>query len=1261
MADCSFARCQQERRLIKRELMKWSKDMLHIVGLERVAEEFMGRRKWKHYQEQLTRNQLNIAEQQPISIITSEETEDNSEYKESHCKPLSQRLEQSNGRPISNCNSNSNTNNGLLQFEGDFDKNHNTSHEERDSSATSRSSVSPTPPPEPNDWTPSDKCNFCVNGRLLTVNAKGELVAETTASSSSNYNNNNNSTAVHQHDSDSNSSASLHNSSTNSKCRARNNNNNNNIATTSSPTSSIELYKLLTQQTAKMTSMESMAAKLAQFTMMADINLMNTLASQQHANSVTPTTSEVAAAAAAVPSPTLKDAIHSPHNADAPLDLSSKPSPNSSISGDIKTARALSECGTPLGAAGRQAYSNEDLNSALQDVLANKLGTRKAPSQYHVQRTTLRNKLCKMSLDGKRATPDLQQQQQQQQQHQQLLQHELELDEQEESGDEAGDGDSNASGYQELAQRMAVNEHLRKLGDMSEHNGSDLGDEHESVMSPKQTHSQGAGTPTGHMPGAAAGGNVGAGAAGGLPVTIDTSVLLHTLMLAAGIGVMPKLDETQTLGDLFKTLLMASSGGMLGQESNGSATLLQQQQQQHQQQQQQQQLNAVAAFRRHLPKSETPETSSSLDANEACEDPILKIPSFKVSGATSVSPTNSNNINPNTNNNNNNNNSSSNSSNNNNSNSNRNGDHSPHSASPMLAAAVAVAAASNSYRNSNSSSSSNNLLSPTATSIQKMMANTIQRKINEQSNQDSLLGLDKRNNGNTSGSECSSSGGGGGGGGGGSGNTSRKPSISVAKIIGGTDTSRFGASPNLLAQQHHSHLSAHHHAHAHTHPHAHHQQQQQQQLSAQDAAALAAGKGTRPKRGKYRNYDRDSLVEAVKAVQRGEMSVHRAGSYYGVPHSTLEYKVKERHLMRPRKREPKPQPDLVGLTGAANKVNANLVGLNHLDKLKAGSNSSSNSNSNNNSSNVGSKLSNALKNNSSAASAAAAGTPNGLKLPIFDGGPQLPFQPAMFWAQPNTGGNYGLDLNRNNEFLNNHLAEVIRGSPLGVAANLNHGHVPSVHMKSALEYAENMYDGIIRKTLKQNDSDALINSGNNSNSGHGTGNGNALLDQLLVKKTPLPFTNNRNNDYINATCSSSESSVKRPGSPLGAYADIKRERLSPMRSTASASSDEEQDAHVTTNNNNNSELAHNKNNNGNGNGRSRMTSRDSETDASSLKSEQSLSSAAQLHKMMDLNGSSSVKYEREPTTATAAQLSPNNSILHDKLAQIKPEQGEEQL
>lgn len=86
------------------------------------------------------------------------------------------------------------------------------------------------------------------------------------------------------------------------------------------------------------------------------------------------------------------------------------------------------------------------------------------------------------------------------------------------------------------------------------------------------------------------------------------------------------------------------------------------------------------------------------------------------------------------------------------------------------------------------------------------------------------------------------------------------------------------------------------------------QPQPQPQQQNKNQQQQQGGKGTRPKRGKYRNYDRDSLVEAVRAVQRGEMSVHRAGSYYGVPHSTLEYKVKERHLMRPRKRDPKPNP-----------------------------------------------------------------------------------------------------------------------------------------------------------------------------------------------------------------------------------------------------------------------------------------------------------------------------------------------------------------
>ncbi|GFS23766.1 mushroom body large-type Kenyon cell-specific protein 1 [Elysia marginata] len=73
-------------------------------------------------------------------------------------------------------------------------------------------------------------------------------------------------------------------------------------------------------------------------------------------------------------------------------------------------------------------------------------------------------------------------------------------------------------------------------------------------------------------------------------------------------------------------------------------------------------------------------------------------------------------------------------------------------------------------------------------------------------------------------------------------------------------------------------------------------------LSSSDGSANnSSGKKTRPKRGQYRKYNSQLLMDAVKAVQRGEMSVHRAGSFYGVPHSTLEYKVKERHLLRQRK------------------------------------------------------------------------------------------------------------------------------------------------------------------------------------------------------------------------------------------------------------------------------------------------------------------------------------------------------------------------
>ena len=70
-------------------------------------------------------------------------------------------------------------------------------------------------------------------------------------------------------------------------------------------------------------------------------------------------------------------------------------------------------------------------------------------------------------------------------------------------------------------------------------------------------------------------------------------------------------------------------------------------------------------------------------------------------------------------------------------------------------------------------------------------------------------------------------------------------------------------------------------------------------------------KQTRPKRGQYRKYNSQLLMEAVQSVQRGEMSVHRAGSFYGVPHSTLEYKVKERHLLRQKKAQMKTNDEVM--------------------------------------------------------------------------------------------------------------------------------------------------------------------------------------------------------------------------------------------------------------------------------------------------------------------------------------------------------------
>ncbi|XP_023654967.1 ligand-dependent nuclear receptor corepressor-like protein isoform X3 [Paramormyrops kingsleyae] len=78
--------------------------------------------------------------------------------------------------------------------------------------------------------------------------------------------------------------------------------------------------------------------------------------------------------------------------------------------------------------------------------------------------------------------------------------------------------------------------------------------------------------------------------------------------------------------------------------------------------------------------------------------------------------------------------------------------------------------------------------------------------------------------------------------------------------------------------------------------------------SVEDAEDLdRRDKQPRKKRGRYRQYDHDILEEAITMVMSGKMSVSKAQGIYRVPHSTLEYKVKERSgtLKTPPKKKPR--------------------------------------------------------------------------------------------------------------------------------------------------------------------------------------------------------------------------------------------------------------------------------------------------------------------------------------------------------------------
>lgn len=343
---------------------------------------------------------------------------------------------------------------------------------------------------------------------------------------------------------------------------------------------------------------------------------------------------------------------------------------------------------------------------------------------------------------------------------------------------------------------------------------------------------------------------------------------------------------------------------------------------------------------------------------------------------------------------------------------------------------------------------------------------------------------------------------------------------------------RFGANPNLLAGSASNSMGNNSSSHQHQ--------------AAAAAAAAAAGKGTRPKRGKYRNYDRDSLVEAVKAVQRGEMSVHRAGSYYGVPHSTLEYKVKERHLMRPRKREPKPQPldERSSTTSTmAQKSNQDLRSFDKQAKSMA-------------SGVKGSAIKSVTPGNAGTSgppsfqTASGANTsPNGLKMPFID--PQLGYGSPLFWPQPTGFG--PIDFGRAA------AAAAAAGSP-GAAAAAFAGNPENFFASQMMQQFQDLQANAKNQNANNNNShnmklfDALYDAPNangflegvirNSLDRNSGDQGGTLL-QMIKSGRSLNPTSRRIGDSVSDSLRAAAGAAKRPGSPLN-LADIKRERASPI-------------------------------------------------------------------------------------------------------------------
>ncbi|XP_052562781.1 mushroom body large-type Kenyon cell-specific protein 1 isoform X3 [Culex pipiens pallens] len=1015
---------------------------------------------------------------------------------------------------------------------------------------------SASPPPTPVDWKPQEKCYFCVDGKLLTVNEAGELVPESGPEVRPGAKVIDLDLAQTLQDSDSDSSDS-------SEQDLRE------VLRRQGAGSAKSLAALLRGATAgsggvppTMASLQSMfAAAALQGIQPGLAQFYNPLWYSQLQQQMSPSGSS--ATAGTTPTAELAGSPKGESGSaggggggDGPLDLSAKPGTSGLNAAammaammDPKHYKAKPRL-SPIG--GRRTYTEDELQNALHDILNGRLGTRRAAVQYGIPRSTLRNKVYKLAMEHKRE-----------------MLHNMSLaalvdDDDDKDSVEDGDIGKEESYQLKLNQQAFAEAYLRMYAGTPKPepgSGPSTPPQQQATPEPAATSTptvkpvqtpQKSVTPQSAAPSAASASNSN---------LLDPNLLvqLQSLLLAGGISGLTNAAKSPEEANAIQTAL-----SVLPELVN---KLVQQQELIEQIKKANEPPRPSASTptlnngqpidprllpylqqQQNKPRtaSGTPETTtSSMDLNDGGSDDsqvILKIPSYKPVPGGSPMPATAAALLATS----------------------KNGDHhhslstpSPPTAPPptvrdLSSLAAGPSANSNSARSvhtasphslhpaahrdrdqqvpgqpqppvlnhhhphhlssvispplgirprSNSQSPPSLLGGKSMLSINDVIARSISKNF-QQHHQSDLLKQQMEME------------------------QYKRPTISVIKNLGGTDISRFGRDPNIT-----------------------------QMTAAQLANTGTGGKGTRPKRGKYRNYDRDSLVEAVKAVQRGEMSVHRAGSYYGVPHSTLEYKVKERHLMRPRKREPKPQP---GLDGLKSDLGAGSSVMRNMDKSK------------NLAMGSGSK-GGQMKSQYPGAS------PNGgLKMPMFDPASmasQLPYGAPFLWPHAAAGfsglpmdfgrqsagaagGAGSSGTNANDSIFASPMMQRFQ-DPQGSKGSPMNNSGPS-GPKTARELAESIYDGtstngsllddIIRHSLDKKPGEMS----------HG-----ALFDQLM-KNNNLRTTPATAGSSSSATAGSDDPSAahlakvgaKRSAtSPLNFLPEIiKRERASPGASSTSSTS-----------------------------------------------------------------------------------------------------------